>query len=76
MFRTYHVTPAIDIWSLAVVMFTFITNKKPFGGGCKNDNLKSIVSLIGGKKILALFDKYRYKYREQSDIIDKIRANP
>jgi hypothetical protein len=58
-------------------MFTFITDKKPFIGGCKNDNLKSIISLAGGKKVLALFDKYQLKYRDQTDnIIDKMRASP
>lgn len=37
--RTHHVTPAIDIFALAVVYFTFITEKKPFPVNCKTNNL-------------------------------------
>lgn len=60
MFGTYHITPAIDVWALGIVMFTFYTDSKPFSFNCKSDNLKAIVSLVGGKKILDLFQKYRY----------------
>jgi serine/threonine protein kinase len=39
LLRTNYVTPAIDIWSLAVVYFTFVTDKKPFPLSCKTNNL-------------------------------------
>jgi hypothetical protein len=40
-------TPAIDIWALAVVMWSFMTDDKPFYYECKNNNLKAIASLVG-----------------------------
>lgn len=48
LLKSIHNTPATDIWSLAVVMIVYITDSKPFKYNCKDDNLKSIVSLIGG----------------------------
>ena len=61
LFLTYHITPAIDIWALGVVMFTYYTDRKPFTGvNCKNNNLRAIASLIGGKKLIDLYEKYRY----------------
>ncbi len=55
-----YATPLVDIWALAIVMFTYYTDEKPFSFNCKTDNLKAIVSLVGGDKILSLFKKYRY----------------
>lgn len=49
------ITPIVDIWALAIVMFTFYTDEKPFSFNCKTDNLKAIISLVGGEKILSLF---------------------
>ncbi len=59
---TYHITPAIDVWALGVVMFIFYTDSKPFTFNCKRDNLRAITSLVGGKKILDLYKKYRYNH--------------
>lgn len=59
LLRTTHITPAADIWSLAIVMFTFFTDRKPFPLKCKTDGLKAIASLIGSRTIIELMDKYR-----------------
>jgi serine/threonine protein kinase len=45
--RSIHITPAIDVWALGIVMFGFITDKKPFFYDCKKNNLKAIASLVG-----------------------------
>ena len=58
LLRTNFATPAIDIWALAVVYFTFITDKKPFPLNCKNSNLEAILGLIGVDKFLKVFEKY------------------
>ncbi len=50
--RTMHVTPAIDVWAFAIVMFTFFTDAKPFSYNCKDDNLKAIATLVGVEKII------------------------
>ena len=64
-------TPLVDIWALAIVMFTFYTDEKPFTVNCKSDNnFKAILSLIGGDKLLSLFKKYRYP---SSDYIKILR---
>lgn len=47
LLRTIHVTPARDIWSLGIAMYTYYTNEKPFTYNCKKDNLKAIASLVG-----------------------------
>lgn len=60
LFETYHITPAIDIWSLGIVMFTFYTDSKPFTFNCKTNDLRAILSLVGGKKLLDLYKKYRF----------------
>ena len=52
LFMTSHITPAIDVWALAIVMFTFYFESKPFLPNCKDDNLKAILSFIGGPKLL------------------------
>lgn len=45
--RASHMTPAIDVWALGVVMWTFFTDDKPFFTDCKKDNLQAIASLVG-----------------------------
>ena len=45
--RAVHITPAIDVWALGVVMFTLIFDKKPFFIDCQKNNLKAIASLVG-----------------------------
>ena len=60
MFKGKSITPLVDIWALAVVMFTYYTDDKPFSFNCKTDNLKAIISVVGGDKILSLFKKYHY----------------
>jgi len=45
--RAGHLTPAIDIWALGIVMWTFFTEDKPFFTDCKENNLKAIASLVG-----------------------------
>lgn len=48
LFLTYHITPAIDIWALGVVMYIYYFDRKPFVGvNCKNHNLKAIATLVG-----------------------------
>ena len=47
LMRAAHITPAIDIWALAVVMWTFFTDDKPFFTDCKDNNLEAIASLVG-----------------------------
>jgi len=69
MFKGKSITPSVDIWALAVVMFTFYTDEKPFSLNCKNDNFKAIISLVGGDKILSLFKKYRYSSSDYLKII-------
>jgi len=41
-------------------MFIFYTDAKPFVVNCKASNLRAIVSLVGGHKILQMYKKYRY----------------
>ena len=48
LLKSLHITPAADIWALAIVFITYITDSKPFKNNCKEDNLKSIISLVGG----------------------------
>jgi hypothetical protein len=60
MFMAKTIIPLVDIWALAVVMFTYYTDDKPFHFNCKTDNLKAIISLVGGDKILSLYKKYRF----------------
>lgn len=45
--RANHYTPAIDVWALAVVMWTFVNDEKPFFSDCKQGNLKAIATLVG-----------------------------
>lgn len=47
-------------------MFTFYFDSKPFIPNCKTNNLKAILSFIGGQKLLDLYRKYRF------DCIDEI----
>ena len=37
--KASHLTPAIDVWALAVVIWTFFTDDKPFFQDCKDNNL-------------------------------------
>ena len=60
LFLTYHITPAIDIWALGVVMYIYYSDVKPFSHNCKSSNIKAIASLVGGKKLLEMYKKYRY----------------
>jgi serine/threonine protein kinase len=76
LFNTFHITPAIDVWALGVVMFTFYTDSKPFSFNCKSDNLRAIVSLVGGNKILDLYKKYRYNSIGNLNLLDDIEQNP
>lgn len=76
LFNTYHVTPAIDIWALGMVMFTFYTDSKPFASNCKSDNLKAIVSLVGGKKIIELYKKYRYNSIGNLNFLEELEQHP
>ena len=39
LLRRDYITPAMDIWSLAVVYFTFLTSRKPFPSDCSKNNL-------------------------------------
>ena len=57
---SYHITPAIDIWALAVVMFTYYTDMKPFAINCKTNNMRAIASLVGVERLSQLQRKYRY----------------
>jgi hypothetical protein len=41
-------------------MYIYYTDAKPFSYNCKSSNLKAIISLVGGEKILSLYKKYRY----------------
>jgi serine/threonine protein kinase len=45
--RTLYTTPAIDIWALGVVMWTFFTDDKPFFSDCKENNIKAIATMAG-----------------------------
>ncbi len=67
------ITPLVDIWALAIVMFTYYTDEKPFGLNCKNDNLKAITSLVGGDKIVSLLKKYRYPSLDSFRIMKQIK---
>ncbi len=35
LMKSSHITPAIDVWSFAIVMWTFFTDGKPFFSDCK-----------------------------------------
>ena len=48
IFLGYHITPAVDVWALGVVMYIYYTDRKPFTFNCKNNNFKAILSLVGG----------------------------
>jgi hypothetical protein len=41
-------------------MFVVYTDIKPFTFNCKSNNLKAIATLVGGKKMLDMYKKYRY----------------
>ena len=43
-------------------MYTYYTDRKPFSKeiNCKNNNIKAIASLVGAKKLLNLYKKYRF----------------
>jgi hypothetical protein len=63
--RAAHLTPAIDIWALGVVMWTFFTEDKPFFIDCRDNNLEAIASLVGIKKLIELHEKYRFPFTVQ-----------
>lgn len=63
LFRTNFITPQTDIFSLGVVIFYFLTNKKPYGIKCnpdKNNNIEAVTSLVGINNIIDMVTKYRY----------------
>ena len=43
-----NITPASDVWSLAVVYFFYVTGKRPFLKNCEEDELAAVISLVGG----------------------------
>ena len=45
--KASHLTPAIDVWALAVVIWTYFTDDKPFFQDCKYNNMEAIASLVG-----------------------------
>jgi len=74
--KTSFPTPAIDVWALGVVFYTYLFDEKPFKVNCKVSNLKAIVSLVGGNKIVEMVEKYRYYSPENMDLILDIKKNP
>lgn len=64
LMRASHLTPAIDMWALGIVMWTFFTDEKPFFSDCKDNNLKAIASLVGIEKLIKMHDKYRLPYTD------------
>lgn len=76
LLRTNYPTPAIDIWGLAVVMFTYLTNKNPFPIKCKTNNIKAISSLVGSQKLWNMIKKYNLHIPEYKDFIEDLRKNP
>lgn len=55
LLRTLFITPAIDVWALAVVYFSFITAKKPFAVDCKESNFEAILTLVGSERFLKVY---------------------
>ena len=53
-----YITPAIDVWALAVVYFVFIADKKPFTVDCKQNNLEAVLTLVGSDRFLKVYKKY------------------
>jgi len=76
LFRTNHITPVIDVWALAIVIFTYYTDEKPFLFNCKTDNMRAIVTLIGGAKILEMYKKYNFGNTEYLSLLNEIEKNP
>lgn len=50
--RAIFPTPAIDVWGLAIVMFSYFFTKYPFTVKCKTDNMRAISTLVGSRKLL------------------------
>jgi serine/threonine protein kinase len=69
LLRTFYITPAVDVWALAIVMFTYYTDAKPYQVNCKTDNLLAVISLVGGKKILDLYKKNNLNSPEYSSLM-------
>ena len=70
-------TPAIDIWALGVVMFTFFTDKKPFYDECKENNLMAIAGVVGIDKIIKMQEKYRFSIqKEYFDLVEDHKKHP
>ena len=57
-------------------MFIYYTESKPFSFNCKTNNIKAIASLVGGKKLLQMYKKYRYNNIEQIDFFKEVEENP
>lgn len=73
--KQYYITPAADIWSLGVVFFTYLTDKKPFMLNCSSDEFKAVVSFCGAEKLLKMYEKYRIESNIESSLIRKMKAN-
>jgi serine/threonine protein kinase len=58
---------------LAVVYFTFITDKKPFPLNCKSNNLEAILSFAGSSKFLEVFEKYNKVSGVEMDLIEQLK---
>ena len=76
LFRSNFPTPAIDIFALASVMFTYITGKNPYPTKCKDHNLKAICGLVGGERIFEAVKKYNWQIPDFDDYILKIMKDP
>lgn len=75
--RSYHITPAIDVWALGVVMFTFYADRKPFYDDCKEHNLRAIADLLGVDKLIKMQKKYRFSIqKEYYELVEDHKKHP
>ena len=76
LFKTSHITPAADIWTLAVVMYSAVAQQKPFAFSCNKSPLKAIASLVGGKKVVELYKKYKFVVPDLHPLIQEMEQKP
>jgi serine/threonine protein kinase len=60
---------------LAVVYFSFITDKKPFATNCKVNELEAILTLVGSERFLEVYEKYQKASAMEVSLIEEIKAN-
>jgi serine/threonine protein kinase len=69
-----HVTPAMDIFSLGVMIYAYLADSKPYIANCSQDNLQAVGSLVGERRLLEVFEKYNYHCNDCMELFAKLEG--